>query len=956
MAEGKALQLLANKYKPDVENELVETKPVSSSANDDEGFGGKLPSKVKAKGEVSTAKEVAVDAKKAEVKSSSVSQTTPVKAITDKLSVIAHDANIDNHAVVQSLSTQKDQDKKFNAVQVSQLHSLDQKMVKLNESASEIYKLLKDEKTAPKSITQARTPYGLDTHSVDGNPKDPKHDVFGSIGSLVDSLLGAALMAKAKGVYDKIRGKGKFKSGSLEEEEHLREKARPGALEEEGHGGRPKTPPLEEEKGIFGKIGGKLSGAKDAITEKASGLKTVVTDALHGEHGAKGKLGTVLALGTAAAAGTSYLMGKGEEAVDNADTNSKISTDEREYQNQRIQSGLPPLAGEDLRKLRTQISESQGFIAHPETGFPLNAIQQEAVRSGVMTAESAVKTDNKDIYDAMKAKGVPISTDAMQSVTSNGTNVSSSEHGVRNGLVAATAFGAAAYYGDKMTDHLMGKKPTVSSLGSAPPEIISASDIGKSTSPLTSESVRAPITPAAPRTSNIPERMGLPSPTVAANSPFGAAVDAEFTEVKPQAEARATAVESAPRATVETSATPMAAEGAAKTGAIRSGVKSVGRGFGKALPFVGAAMTAYDAYNIVNDDKATTAQKTGSLVDLGGGTAGAAAGAATGAAIGSVVPVVGTAIGGLVGGAVGYYGGEKLTHGARTWAFGDENDPKSDGGAWGRAKNNSIGTNAKNVAMGALPFIPGGALAASALDYFGSDKKTDTEKKAEPIVNGTTSALAAKSTETMRTSGDVPRDVEVLATAIQTAFEAAFKNILKDNNPETQSFLQSLFGGGASNVTTNTPGATPAGGSFNPSMLLVQPQSTNAPQSSTAPASPTVSGTPPMMLARPQVTQGSSVPAPMGSISQPGPVVSSAKAVNETPPVRATYSPTKQVITNNAPDTSIERVRSTDKAKADLGIKVGTVPVPVANNTTRIDDVPHAAHDNGLGLLNMGII
>ncbi|MCW6598634.1 hypothetical protein [Yersinia ruckeri] len=82
------------------------------------------------------------------------------------------------------------------------------------------------------------------------------------------------------------------------------------------------------------------------------------------------------------------------------------------------------------------------------------------------------------------------------------------------------------------------------------------------------------------------------------------------------------------------------------------------KGFGKAIPFLGTAFTAYDQYDKHKDDKSSTTDKilkmgSGIGGTLAGASAGASMGGAAGAALGSVVPVIGNAVGAAVGTAAG---------------------------------------------------------------------------------------------------------------------------------------------------------------------------------------------------------------------------------------------------------------------------------------------------------------
>lgn len=158
-------------------------------------------------------------------------------------------------------------------------------------------------------------------------------------------------------------------------------------------------------------------------------------------------------------------------------------------------------------------------------------------------------------------------------------------------------------------------------------------------------------------------------------------------------------------------AAPSILKNAGKFGKIAS---FAGKGFGKAIPFLGSAMSVigsvgdimdassnYDAKkqaimnsnmsdaekeNALNEAVDTKRGEQGSAVGKG---VGAIAGAALGASLGSVVPVVGTAIGGIVGGFVGEkLGGavgklakplSKMTRGIKNFFFGGKKENEANG-------------------------------------------------------------------------------------------------------------------------------------------------------------------------------------------------------------------------------------------------------------------------------------
>jgi hypothetical protein len=91
----------------------------------------------------------------------------------------------------------------------------------------------------------------------------------------------------------------------------------------------------------------------------------------------------------------------------------------------------------------------------------------------------------------------------------------------------------------------------------------------------------------------------------------------------------------------------------------RGSAGSVGR-LGKAVPFAGAALGAYDAYSIINDPTMTETEKNRELSGVVGGTVGAtggwAAGSAAGAAVGALFGGVGAVPGAIIGGGLGLVG------------------------------------------------------------------------------------------------------------------------------------------------------------------------------------------------------------------------------------------------------------------------------------------------------------
>jgi hypothetical protein len=95
----------------------------------------------------------------------------------------------------------------------------------------------------------------------------------------------------------------------------------------------------------------------------------------------------------------------------------------------------------------------------------------------------------------------------------------------------------------------------------------------------------------------------------------------------------------------------------------------------KRLPFIGAILTSYLGYNIIDNDKTTTADKAVALGRLVGGMAGSLGGMAIGAALGAAFGGVGAIPGGIAGLIGGGFFGEELGATLMKWLMGIE-DPK----------------------------------------------------------------------------------------------------------------------------------------------------------------------------------------------------------------------------------------------------------------------------------------
>lgn len=91
-----------------------------------------------------------------------------------------------------------------------------------------------------------------------------------------------------------------------------------------------------------------------------------------------------------------------------------------------------------------------------------------------------------------------------------------------------------------------------------------------------------------------------------------------------------------------------------------SKIAAVGKGAGRVLGApLAVGLSAYEAYQVSQDDALSSEQKTTEYSKIGGKTVGALAGAKAGAVLGAIGGPVGSVIGGLLGGIGGFFLGEK---------------------------------------------------------------------------------------------------------------------------------------------------------------------------------------------------------------------------------------------------------------------------------------------------------
>lgn len=110
----------------------------------------------------------------------------------------------------------------------------------------------------------------------------------------------------------------------------------------------------------------------------------------------------------------------------------------------------------------------------------------------------------------------------------------------------------------------------------------------------------------------------------------------------------------------EASAAPAIAKSVEAAVKPTSKIAAVGKGAGRVLGApLAVGLSAYEAYQVAQDDALSSEQKTTEYSKIGGKTVGALAGAKAGAILGAIGGPVGSVIGGLLGGIGGFFLGEK---------------------------------------------------------------------------------------------------------------------------------------------------------------------------------------------------------------------------------------------------------------------------------------------------------
>ncbi len=110
----------------------------------------------------------------------------------------------------------------------------------------------------------------------------------------------------------------------------------------------------------------------------------------------------------------------------------------------------------------------------------------------------------------------------------------------------------------------------------------------------------------------------------------------------------------------EASAAPAIAKSVEAAVKPTSKIAAVGKGAGRVLGTpLAVGLSAYEAYQVSQDEALSSEQKTTEYSKIGGKTVGALAGAKAGAVLGAIGGPVGSVIGGLLGGIGGFFLGEK---------------------------------------------------------------------------------------------------------------------------------------------------------------------------------------------------------------------------------------------------------------------------------------------------------
>lgn len=329
----------------------------------------------------------------------------------------------------------------------------------------------------------------------------------------------------------------------------------------------------------------------------------------------RGNKKTALLLAGAATLGGIFAFSDDDEEEEKRYFEERVEAMNREQRDQ------PELKGEELIAFRASITESHGKIPDPNTGYPIDAVKEYAIRYGLVDFDTALNTDNNELYELLKAHTA-------------GTDL-------RLPAKPEQGFFSSAY--DKIVEFV---SPTNLALGGGATLASAAILRSRIQPPSTDATIRSVDQVLADNRNDL-------------------------TNVRENAERTARlATERGNQAQPPRALKNVLHEAASPT-TTRNTLKRV--------PIVGTALAGYEAATILTDDKLSTSEKAGELADLGGGIAGGVVGAKGGAALGAalgtlIAPGIGTAIigtvGGIMGGVAGFFGGEALVEGLRTSVFG----------------------------------------------------------------------------------------------------------------------------------------------------------------------------------------------------------------------------------------------------------------------------------------------
>jgi hypothetical protein len=619
-------------------------------------------------------------------------------AITGSVSELTRnlETSNDDKAVAGALQVMAEQAEHSDGRTQDLLQAQQQQLVQMGATLLSIYNIFDLEQKRAKVQTHERQNNDFSTPK-EAEPGDGKTamaggGIIGGLATSVGTLLAGSWLGKKFGLFG---GAGAAGAGATVAG------AAPAVAGAAGAGAAPAVAGAAgaasnaAPKGFFAS---KLDAIKNSrIGGRVSTAFSTAGTAVKNSKGAKAGL----VLGTGALAASLFAGGKStvSEASSKRRLTENISLDEELEQSKRLRSGQPQMEGKELLSYRRNVTEGNGLIADPNTGFALNEIQSLGVSSGLFSAKDIGTTNNETIVKRLQEAKVPISGFAAANAAKDPKGSLSEQRvgltpgqGEDKGMSAAgVVTTGAAFVGGS---YLANKALIKSGAGSAIPTTARSA-------------VAAPPTPAPP----------TPAPRVGPGATLTPAT-------RP----------AAPRLSTPAAPRVPTPSGAAAAPAGKGFLRRAG---GKAVPVLGTAMTAYDAYSIITDDEKDTKQKAKGLTNLAGGVAGAAvgakggaaAGAAIGALFGGVGAVPGAFIGGLIGGIGGFVAGSGATSAITDWAFGDDEELEKQKEEDAKAQAMSASVAKQNI-----PLVHGANISDLEVNASTSpDAKTKAEEKLADI-------------------------------------------------------------------------------------------------------------------------------------------------------------------------------------------------------------------------------